>query len=161
LTAARTQEVILARPTEINKREKLWTAPAEHMKLKREHQVPLCDRAMQLLDSVSGSYLFPSPFHPEKHLSSMAMLMVLERMGYGHVTVHDFRSTFKDWCRDLTRFENYVSEAALAHDSGDKIEAAYARSAVLEKRRKLMDAWAAFCSGTMIAGEVVPLHAVG
>ena len=65
------------------------------------------------------------------------MLMVLDRMGYGHVTVHGFRSTFKDWTRDRTRFENYVSEAALAHASGDKIEAAYARSAVLDKRREL------------------------
>src|SRR5262245_5678680 len=109
LTAARTQEVILARPAEINKREKLWTVPADHMKLRREHLVPLCERAIQLLDVASGSYLFPSPFHPDKHLSSMAMLMVLQRIGYGHVTVHGFRSTtFKDWCRDLTRFDNYV-----------------------------------------------------
>ncbi len=146
LTAARTEEVILAHPAEINRRGKLWTAPAEHMKLKREHVVPLCDRAVQFLDEASKSYLFPSPSHPDKHLSNMAMLMVLDRMGYGHVTVHGFRSTFKDWTRDRTRFENYVSEAALAHASGDKIEAAYARSAVLEKRRKLMDAWAAFCA---------------
>ena len=116
------------------------------MKLKREHLVPLCDRAMQLLDDASESYLFPSPSHPDKHLSNMAMLMVLARMDHGHVTVHGFRSTFKDWMRDCTRFENYVSEATLAHASGDKIEAAYARSAVLDKRRKLMDAWAAFCA---------------
>jgi integrase len=146
LTAARTEEVLLARPDEINKRERLWTAPAEHMKLKREHLVPLSDRAMQLLDEASESYLFPSPSHPDKHLSNMAMLMVLDRMGYGHVTVHGFRSTFKDWTRDRTRFENYVSEAALAHASGDKIEAAYARSDVYEKRRKLMDAWAVYCA---------------
>ena len=146
LTAARTEEVLLARPTEITKRDRLWTAPAEHMKLKRQHLVPLCDRAMQLLDDASESYLFPSPSHQEKHLSNMAMLMVLDRMGYGHVTVHGFRSTFKDWTRDRTRFENYVSEAALAHASGDKIEAAYARSDVLDKRRKLMDAWAEYCA---------------
>jgi integrase len=146
LTAARTEEVILAGPAEIDKREKLWTAPAEHMRLKREHLVPLCDRAMQVLDEASKSYLFPSPSHPDKHLSNMAMLMVLDRMGYGHVTVHGFRSTFKDWTRDRTRFENYVSEAALAHASGDKIEAAYARSAVLDKRRKLMEAWAVYCA---------------
>jgi integrase len=148
LTAARTEEVIMARPGEIKKRERLWTAPAEHMKLKREHVVPLCERAMELLDGASESYLFPSPSHPEKHLSNMAMLMVLDRMGYGHVTVHGFRSTFKDWTRDRTRFENYVSEAALAHASGDKIEAAYARSDVLDKRRKLMDGWAAFCASS-------------
>jgi integrase len=149
LTGARTEEVLLAQPREISIKERLWTAPPEHMKLKREHLVPLCDRAIELVDGASGSYLFPSPSHPDKHLSNMAMLMVLQRMGYGHVTVHGFRSTFKDWCRDRTRFENYVSEAALAHASGDKIEAAYARSAVLEKRRTLMDAWAEFCTKPM------------
>jgi integrase len=123
LTVARTEGVILARPSEINRQERLWIAPPEHMKLKREHLVPLTSRTMHLLGSASSSYLFPSPSHPDKHLSNMAMLMVLDRMGYGHVTVHGFRSTFKDWARDRTRFENYVSEAALAHASGDKIEA--------------------------------------
>jgi integrase len=162
LTAARTEEVLLAGPNEINKRERLWTAPPEHMKLKREHMVPLCDRAIQLLEGASGSYLFPSPSHPDKHLSNMAMLMVLNRMGYSHVTVHGFRSTFKDWTRDCTRFENYVSEAALAHASGDKIEAAYARSDVFEKRRKLMDAWAVYCTGpTASRSNVSQLHLVG
>lgn len=151
LTAARTEEVMLARPAEITRRDKLWTAPPEHMKLKREHLVPLCDQAMRLLESASESYLFPSASHPDKHLSNMAMLKVLERMGYSHVTVHGFRSTFKDWAGDRTRFENYVSEAALAHASGDKIEAAYARSAVLDKRRKLMEAWAKFCSSDAVA----------
>ena len=151
LTAARTEEIILARPEEIARRDKLWTAPSDHMKLKREHLVPLCDWAMDLLGGASESYLFPSPSHPDKHLSNMAMLMVLDRMGYGHVTVHGFRSTFKDWARDRTRFENYVSEAALAHASGDKIEAAYARSAVLDKRRKLMEAWAKFCASDAAA----------
>jgi integrase len=157
LTAARTEEVILAQPEEIARPDKFWTAPPEHMKLKREHLVPLCDRAMDLLGGASESYLFPSPSHPDKHLSNMAMLMVLDRMGYGHVTVHGFRSTFKDWARDRTGFENFVSEAALAHASGDKIEAAYARSAVLDKRRKLMEAWAKFCASdaTAQAGDKV------
>ena len=159
LTAARTGEVVLASPAEIKKREKLWIVPAKHMKLKREHLVPLCSRAMQLIDRASESYLFPSPSHPDKHLSNMAMLTVLDRLGYGHVTVHGFRSTFKDWTRDRTRFENYVSEAALAHASGDKIEAAYARSDVLDKRRKLMDAWGTFCaSRPTAASEVIALR---
>ena len=114
---------------------------------------------MQLLDGASKDYVFPSPSHPDKHLSNMAMLMVLDRVGYGRVTVHGFRSTFKDWTRDRTRFENYVSEAALAHTSGDKIEAAYARGDVLDKRRKLMDAWAAFCASKPAASsEVVTLR---
>ena len=145
LTASRTEEILLATPAEINKKEKLWTVPAEHMKLKREHLVPLTERALQVLDCASNSYLFPSPTSSDKHLSNMAMLNLLDRMGYGHVTTHGFRSTFKDWARDRTRFENFVSEAALAHASGDKIEAAYARSDVIEKRRKLMADWAAFC----------------
>lgn len=145
LTAARTQEVILARPNEINERAKLWTVPREHMKLKKEHLVPLCDRAIQLTNEASENYLFPSPSNHENSLSNMAMLNLLERMGYGHVTVHGFRSTFKDWARDRTNFDNYVSEAALAHANGDKIERAYARSAVLEKRRALMEAWAVYC----------------
>jgi integrase len=71
---------------------------------------------------------------------------MLRRIGHGDVTVHGFRSTFKDWARDRTRFDNYVVEAALAHAGGDKVEAAYARSDVLAKRRKLMEAWAEFCS---------------
>src|ERR1700683_4659748 len=112
---------------------------------------------MQVLDEASNRYLFSSPSHPDKHLSNMAMLMVLDRMGYGHVTVHGFRSTFKDWTRDRTRFENYVSEAALAHASGDKIEAAYARSAVLDKRRKMMEEWARFCAAPKVA-KVVALR---
>jgi integrase len=116
--------------------------------------------AIKLLDGASESYLFPSASHPDKHLSNMAMLMVLDRMGYGHVTVHGFRSTFKDWTRDRTRFENYVFESALAHASGDKIEAAYARGAVLDKRRKLMDAWAEYCAKPPAAGKVIPLRAV-
>jgi integrase len=163
LTAARTEEVVLARPSEINKRELLWTAPAEHMKRKREHIVPLCDRAVELLAGASGRYLFPSPSHPDNHLSNMAMLSVIQRINetrlkHGEaqfvdpkqndatITVHGFRSSFKTWCRDKTRFDNFVSEAALAHASGDKIEAAYARSDVLEKRRELMDVWARFCA---------------
>src|ERR1700683_4762565 len=116
---------------------------------------------MQVLDEASNRYLFSSPSHPDKHLSNMAMLMVLDRMGYGHVTVHGFRSTFKDWVRDRTHLENYVSEAALAHASGDKIEAAYARSAVLDKRRKLMDAWVKFCASDVaahVANKVVTLR---
>src|SRR5262249_43262219 len=154
LTAARTGEVLGARPGEIDRREKAWTVPADRMKGGLDPIVPLPPRALELTQSGSKDYLFPAQ-HPEKPLSNMAMLKLLERMGYGHVTVHGFRSTFKDWTRDRTRFENYVSEAALAHTSGDKIEAAYARSDVLDKRRKLMDEWAAFCSAKPAkSGEV-------
>jgi integrase len=160
LCAARTQEVLLATPAEINQREKLWTVPAEHMKLKRPHLVPLGDRALKLVEGASESYLFPSASHPDKRLGHMALLVLLDRMGYGHVTAHGFRSTFKDWCRDRTNFPNYVSESALAHASGDKIEAAYARSTVLDKRMKLMAAWEAFCASppAVSRGDVIPLR---
>jgi integrase len=146
LTAARTGEVLKARPSEIDRSEKLWTVPGERMKGGQEHRVPLSKRAMELAGKGSESYLFPSRYHSDRPLSNMAMLMLLDDLGAGDITVHGFRSTFKDWARDRTRFDNYVVEAALAHASGDKVEAAYARSDVLEKRRKLMDAWAEFCS---------------
>jgi integrase len=153
LTAARTEQALLASPAEIHP-EKLWT-PA-HMKDGVEHRVPLCDRAIELLEGASDSFLFPSR-HADKPLSNMAMLQLLKRMGK-NVTVHGFRSTFKDWARERTRFENYVSEAALAHASGDKVEAAYARSDVLEKRRLLMEEWAKFCDSPAAADNVVSMH---
>lgn len=160
LTAARTGEVLSARPSEINPQEKTWTVPAERMKGGLEHVVPLATRALELTERGSGQYVFPG-HHPEKPLSNMAMLMLLERMGYGRVTVHGFRSTFKDWARDRTNFENYVSEAALAHAVGDKVEKAYARSAVLAKRAKLMKAWAGYCASepvTKKADDVVSMR---
>jgi integrase len=146
LTGARTGEVLGARPVEIDRREKVWTVPGDRMKGGKEHRVPLCDRALELTGKGSDRYLFPSRYHADKPLSNMAMLMLLDDLAAGEVTVHGFRSTFKDWARDRTRFDNYVVEAALAHASGDKVEAAYARSDVLEKRRKLMDAWAEYCA---------------
>jgi integrase len=161
LTAARTGEILKARPSEIDRAEKLWTVPGERMKGGQEHRVPLCKRAMELVGKGSESYLFPSRYYPDKSLSNMAMLMLLDDLGAGDVTVHGFRSTFKDWARDRTRFDNYVVEAALAHVSGDKVEAAYARSDVLEKRRRLMDAWAEFCASTSLLATgdvVVPLR---
>jgi integrase len=160
LVCARTNEVLKARPSEISKTERLWTVPGERMKAGLEHRVPLCAQTMQLTEGASDSYLFPSRYHPDKPLSDMALLMLLRRIGYGHVTTHGFRSTFKDWARDRTRFDNYVVEAALAHISGDKVERAYARSDVLEKRRQLMDAWAKFCATppAQSADRVVPLR---
>jgi integrase len=147
LTASRTEEIISAEPKEINAADRIWTAPAGHMKRKREHLVPLCDRAQELVSEVAGEkFFFPNPDNKDAGLSNGAMLALLDRMGYGHVTVHGFRSTFKDWAVDKTTFENYVSEAALAHAIGDKTEAAYHRSTVLAKRRRLMDAWAAYCA---------------
>ena len=157
LTAARTGEALTARPSEIDKG--VWTVPGERMKGGQTHRVPLSKRAIELTAGGSNSYLFPSRYHPDKPLSNMAMLMLLEHMDHDDVTVHGFRSTFKDWARDRTRFDNYVVEAALAHISGDKVERAYARSDVMEKRRELMNAWATFCASKPAAsGEVVTLR---
>jgi integrase len=158
LTAARTGEALTARPSEIA--AGVWTVPSERMKGGHTHRVPLSKRALELAGKGSNSYLFPSRYHSDKALSNMAMLKLLEHMGHNDVTVHGFRSTFKDWARDRTRFDNYVVEAALAHISGDKVERAYARSDVLEKRRQLMDAWAKFCASKpeQKSETVVPLR---
>jgi integrase len=158
LTASRSGEVLTARPSEIV--GDVWVVPPERMKGGIEHRVPLCKRAIELAAGGSGSYLFPSRHHSDKPLSNMAMLLWLNDLSGGDFTVHGFRSTFKDWCRDRTRFDNYVVEAALAHISGDKVERAYARSDVLEKRRQLMEAWAKFCATppAQSADRVVPLR---
>jgi integrase len=151
LNAARTGEVLTARPSEIA--GGVWTVPGERMKGGQTHRVPLAKRASAVASGGSGSFLFPSRYHPEKPLSNMAMLKLLDHMGHGDITVHGFRSTFKDWARDRTRFDNYVVEAALAHISGDKVERAYARSDVLGKRRILMQAWADFCASKPAAKD--------
>jgi integrase len=159
LTASRSGEVLRARPSEIV--GGVWTVPPERMKGGVEHRVPLCKRAIEVSSGGSGTYLFPSRHHSDKPLSNMAMLMWLNDLSAaGDFTVHGFRSTFKDWARDRTRFDNYVVEAALAHISGDKVERAYARSDVLEKRRELMNAWAKFCESppAKSTDRVVPLR---
>jgi len=164
LTAARTEDVISAPWREIDFSEAVWKIPAERMKRDRQHEVPLPRAAVDLLHSLyredGNEFIFIGP--RGRGLSNNAMTQLLKRMAYGHLaTTHGFRSTFKDWCRDRTRFENYVSEAALAHATGDKVEAAYARSKVLDKRRRLMEAWAKFCASAPAAKSgpnVVPLH---
>jgi integrase len=160
LTAARTGETLKARPNEISHKEKLWAVPAERMKGGLEHRVPLCHRALEIIDNGSKSYLFPSQYHDDKHLSDMAMLNLLERIGHGDITLNGLRSSFKEWARDRTGFENYVVESALAHAVGDKVEAAYARSDVIDKRRKLMQAWADYCASTPAPASknVVPMR---
>ena len=146
LTSARTNMVTQAQRKEI--KGSVWTVPAERMKGKIEHKAPLSASAHALLDGlpkIAGSdYLFHGDRRLKAHLSNGAMDVLLERMGYAHITVHGFRSTFKDWATEQTDFANEVSEAALAHVVEDKTEAAYRRGALLDKRRKLMEAWAAY-----------------
>jgi integrase len=147
LTAARTSEVLYAQWPEIDLKRQMWVVPAERMKTRREHRVPLSRSAIVVLkqaEGLNGEYVFPGRTLGQP-LSNMALLMLLERMDYGHVTAHGFRSTFRDWAAEETEFANEVVEMALAHAVSDKTEAAYRRSDLYEKRRPLMSDWAEFC----------------
>ena len=154
LTCARTNESIAAPRSEIDRANKVWVVPAERMKERREHRVPLCDRCIEIFDEMekfSKDWLFPAR-DPRKHLSNMAMSECLRGLG-DNATVHGFRSTFRDWAGDCTNFPREMAEAALAHMVGDEAEQAYRRSDALERRRKLMVAWEGYCMGK-ISGNV-------
>jgi integrase len=152
LTAARTGEVIGATWAEINLVEKMWIVPGERMKAGREHRVPLSARAVLVLQDMAAlrenreptEFVFPGAKR-SKPLSNMAMLALLRRMGHRDLTAHGFRSTFRDWGAERTNFPSEVAEMALAHAVGDKVEAAYRRGDLFEKRRALMDQWATVC----------------
>jgi integrase len=162
LTAARTGEVIGARWDEFNVAERLWTISPERMKAGKEHRVPLSDAAMAIIHRMQlirvGEFVFPGAKRG-RPLSSMAMLMVMRRMGRGDLTTHGFRSSFRDWAAERTNFPAEVAEMALAHTVSDKVEAAYRRGDLFQKRRQIMGAWASFCAVPAIAGEVVPMRA--
>ena len=168
LTAARSGEVLGARWGEVDLQAKIWTVPAGRMKGKREHRVPLSVPCLVLLSAMAtlrtrdspDAFIFPGALDGSP-LSIMAMAMVLRRMKRDDLTVHGFRSTFRDWTGEATATPREVAEAALAHVLGDRTEAAYARGDLFEKRRKLMDAWAEFCALPSIRreGNVVALHA--
>lgn len=147
LTGARTGEVIGATWSEIDLDAKVWTIPAERMKGKREHRVPLSERAADLLRKLdtSGPAVFCGA-RKDGHLSNMAMTEALREMGRGDITVHGFRSTFRDWASERTAYPREVAEMALAHAISDKVEAAYRRGDLFEKRRRLMADWAAYCA---------------
>ena len=163
LTAARTGETVGAKWEEIDLDEKLWTIPAERMKAGQEHRVPLTDRAIEILKSLKlknskpGDFVFPGARGVNKPLSNMAMLQCLRGVRTG-VTVHGFRSAFRDWAGDNTSFPREIAESALAHVISNKAEAAYRRSDALEKRRKLMSAWQNFLAAPR-GGNVVKLSA--
>jgi integrase len=163
LTVARTGDTIGATRGEINRTEKLWTIPAARVKgkkgaRKRDHVVPLTKQALAVLATVpsEGDYLFPGG-KEGAGLSNAAMSELLKGMGYppDYATVHGFRSTFKDWCGDLTAYPNEMSEIAMAHTVDDKVEAAYRRSDMRERRRRMMADWAAYCGGKAIGGNNV------
>ena len=146
LTAARSGEVRGMPWREINLKSGVWTVPADRMKASKEHRVPLAPEAIALIGDPgkANQLIFGNPIHPSRPLSDMALTSVLRKMGRSDITVHGFRSTFRDWAGETTSFPREVIEAALAHQLKDKAEAAYARGDLFDKRRKLMEAWAAF-----------------
>ena len=163
LTAARSGEVRGMRWAEIDRAAKVWTVPAERMKAAREHRVPLCARVLAILVEVEtlrrdDDFVFPG-VRRDMPLSEMAMEQVMRRTKSKPFTVHGFRSSFKDWTNETMNIPNELSEAALAHTVGDKVERAYRRGDALARRRKLMEAWARFCEpGT--ATNVVALRRI-
>lgn len=149
LTAARTSEVLNARWDEFDLGAKVWSIPGERMKAGKDHRVPLPEAGMVILTKMAevrqGPFVFPGQKrdHP---LSNMVFLQLLKRMGRADLTAHGFRSTFRDWAAERTAFSREVAEMALAHTIGDKVEAAYRRGDLFDKRRELMEAWASFCA---------------
>jgi len=149
LTAARTGEVIGATWSEMNIAEQLWVVPAERMKSGKEHRVPLSEAPLAILEQMQairqGDFVFPGG-KARLPISNMAMMMTLRRMGRGDLTVHGFRSSFRDWAAERTDFPSEVAEMALAHAVSSKVEAAYRRGDLFQKRRQLMDTWSRFCT---------------
>jgi integrase len=158
LTAGRTGEVIGARWEEINFSTKVWTVPEERMKAGRQHEVPLSSRAVEILEAMprAGEFVFPSSIAGQP-ISNMAMLELLKGMNGRGLTVHGFRSSFRDWAGDRTNYARDVIEHALAHRIKDKAEASYRRTSALEKRRRLMEEWARYCASPVIHSNVVSI----
>jgi integrase len=163
LTATRTGEVIGARWDEIDLAEALWTIPAERTKTHREQRVPLTPAAVGILKllllhkTAESDFIFPGAKRGAP-ISNMAMLVLLDRMERGDLTVHGFRSSFRDWAAEQTAFPSEVAEMALGHAVGDKVEAAYRRGDLFEKRRKLMEAWANYCATPAKDGKIIPMR---
>ncbi len=163
LTAARTGETIGATWAEIDLAAKVWTIPGARMKAGREHRVPLTDDALVILCTMlpakpekGDGFVFPGRAKGAP-LSNMSMTAVMRRMELGDLTVHGFRSTFRQWVGDHTTVAREVAEAALAHSLKDKTEAAYARNDLFDRRRELMEAWAAFCATAQVkSGAATP-----
>jgi integrase len=164
LTAARTGEVIGALWGEFDLQENVWTVPAARMKSRREHRVPLSPAAVQVLTVMqairTGDFVFPGR-KKDTPLSNMAMLQLLRRMKRADLTGHGFRSTFRDWSAECTAYPGEVAEAALAHIVGDKVEAAYRRGDLFEKRRRMMIDWAKYCGLVQRAAPMVTPLKVG
>jgi len=163
LTATRTGETLGARWDEIDLLTKLWVIPAERMKGGSAHRVSLSSRAVAIIKEMArirqSDFVFPGT-KQGRPLSSMALAMLLRRMGHGDITVHGLRSSFRDWAAETTNFPNHVVEMALAHTISDRVEAAYRRGDLFAKRRKLTEQWSAYCSRGASA-KIVPLRQRG
>jgi len=165
LTACRTSEAVNARWSEIDLAGAIWTIPGERMKARREHRVPLSGPALDVLRAMDAEridkadgFVFPGA-RANRPLSTAAMSALLDRMGRADITVHGFRSTFRDWCAESTNHPRELAEAALAHTVRDKVEAAYQRGDFFDKRARLMADWATFCGRLSGAGgDVVPMR---
>ncbi|WP_370286578.1 tyrosine-type recombinase/integrase [Pseudooceanicola nanhaiensis] len=159
LTAARSGETRGMTWAEVDLDARIWTIPAGRMKAGKEHRVPLNEATIDLLGPRrdGAALVFESESKPGKQISDMSMTAVLRRMGRDGITVHGFRSTFRDWAGETTGFPREVIEAALAHGIKDKAEAAYARSDLFDKRRDLMDAWAAVTTARDLGRNIVAL----
>lgn len=159
LTAARTNEVVGATWSEVDLEKAIWTIPAERMKAGKEHRVPLSPRAVEILEAVkplNKASLFPADKRGK--LSTMAMTMLLRRMKQD-CTVHGFRSGFRDWAAECTAYAHEVAEMALAHTIENKVERAYRRGDLFEKRRRLMTDWASYCAdGGAASAKVTPIR---
>jgi integrase len=146
LTAARLGEVLGATWDEIDLANRVWTVPAERMKMGKEHRVPLSNAAAKVLGAMQairhGELVFPGA--NDRPITRLAVLRVVKRLA-GDVTTHGLRSTFRDWAAEQTAFPSELAEMALAHSVGSAVEAAYRRTDLFEKRRKLMQAWAVYC----------------
>jgi hypothetical protein len=163
LTAARTNEALGATWSEIDLDAAVWTIPADRMKARKDHRVPLSETAVELLRSMprdkGSDFVFISPMARGKPLSNMALLATLKRMERSDLTAHGFRSTFRDWAAETTGYPDAVVEMALAHAIGNAVEAAYRRGDLFEKRKRLMADWAAYCSIRGPADQsVVPIR---
>jgi integrase len=152
LNATRTNETMGMRWNEYDEQAQLWTVPGARMKAGRAHRIPLAQRSQRILTEMqeirTSDFVFPGG-KQERPLSPMAFLMLLRRLDRSDVTAHGFRSTFRDWAAERTDFPNEVVEMALAHTIGNKVEAAYRRGDLFDKRRQLAESWAAFCAGTV------------
>lgn len=159
LTASRTGEVFNAKWSEIDLQAKVWTIPAERIKGRREHRVPLSTEAIDILKSLptEADYVFIGS-RKNSRIGKTAMINVLTAIRKDGITVHGFRSTFRDWAGETTAFPADICEAALAHSLGGKTQQAYQRGDLLEKRRQLMKAWAAFCYTPPRDASVTPIR---